>query len=376
MLPLKNIKIIDMTSVVVVPMATKILAQQGAEVMKIEPLSGDRARQLGSIPRTNMSSTHMAINAGKYCVHLDITTEKDIAILRDMIAHADILVHNFRPGVMEKKGLDCDALHAINDRLIIARITGYGQQGPKSGARAYDPVIQAESGMVSWVNGDPVLSPQYICDKNAGLYAAQAMSAALFTRERTGQASVIDISMLEAAIDFCWIDIHGQETFPNNNAPMPNIAMIYQPWQTLDGFVVAVMLSQSEFEGWAKSLGQEQIINNPDFADMPTRFQNWQKLRNICVPAAQKLSTAQLLSNMMENNVPGGECMKSEKLHHHPQIVHDEFFHHGNDDKGEAIIRPKPVAKFNGERGNIGHEAGEIGGHNSDILGQISHKVS
>lgn len=132
MLPLKNIKIIDMTSVVAGPMATKILAQQGAEVMKIEPLSGDRARQLGSIPRTNMSSTHMAINAGKYCVHLDITTEKDIAILRDMIAHADILVHNFRPGVMEKKGLDCDALHAINDRLIIARITGYGQQGQKA----------------------------------------------------------------------------------------------------------------------------------------------------------------------------------------------------------------------------------------------------
>jgi len=183
--------------------------------------------------------------------------------------------------VMERLGLGTDVLHALRPDLVIARISGFGQDGPMAAGRAYDPIVQAESGMVSWTAEGPLLAPQWICDKTAGLYAAQAATAALVARARSGKGAVVDISMLEAAVAYGWIDLHGAQALPDATSRMPDIAAVYRPWATGDGWIVVVMLSQSEFEGWARAIDAPELLADPRFADMTTRFLNWDDLRAI-----------------------------------------------------------------------------------------------
>ena len=149
MLPLDGVTVIDLTSVVAGPLATQIMAQQGARVWKVEPPEGDRARLLGAVAAPGFSSAHVALNADKQSVAIDLARADGQALLRRMVPQADLLIHNFRPGVMERLGLGTDVLHALRPDLVIARISGFGQDGPMAGGRAYDPIVQAESGSIA-----------------------------------------------------------------------------------------------------------------------------------------------------------------------------------------------------------------------------------
>ncbi|AMG73813.1 CaiB/BaiF CoA transferase family protein [Sphingopyxis granuli] len=369
MLPLEGITVIDLTSVVAGPLATQIMAQQGARVWKIEPPEGDRARLLGAIAAPGFSSAHVALNAGKQSIALDLARAEGRALLCRLVPHADLLIHNFRPGVMERLGLGTAALHALRPDLVIARISGFGQDGPMCGTRAYDPIIQAESGMVSWDDsGEPTLAPQWICDKTAGLYAAQAATAALVARGRSGEGTVVDISMLEAAVAYGWIDLHGAEVFPDAPSRMPNIAAVYRPWATADGWIVVVMLSQSEFEGWARAIGALELLSDPRYADMVTRFLHWDDLRAFSAPRVAAMTTSEAVERLAEAGVPCGVANRSAVLPDHAQLAHDDFVALTDHPQAGPVRRARAVARFDGARAGTDAHAPRVGEHGRAIL--------
>ena len=368
MLPLEGVTVIDLTSVVAGPLATQIMAQQGARVWKVEPPEGDRSRLLGAIAAPGFSSAYVALNADKQSVGIDLGGAEGRALLRRMVPSADVLFHNFRPGVLERLGFDTAALHALRPDLIVARITGFGQDGPMCGARAYDPIVQAESGMVSWGDEGPVLAPQWICDKNAGLYAVQAVTAALFARERSGKGAVIDISMLEAAVAYGWMDLHGGEAFPDCASPPPDIASVYRPWATMDGWIVVVMLSQAEFEGWARAIGAPELLADPRYADMATRFLNWNDLRAFSAPRIAAMTTADAVVRLGEAGVPCGVANPSAALADHVQLAHDEFVANTAHPCAGAIRRTRAVARFDGARSGFDAHAPRVGQHSRAVL--------
>ncbi|PZO89779.1 MAG: CoA transferase [Sphingomonas sanxanigenens] len=370
MLPLKGITVIDLTSVVAGPLATQLLAQQGARVWKVEPREGDRARMLGAIAAPGFSSAHVALNAGKKSVGIDLSTEAGRSLLKRLVPEADVLIHNFRPGVMERLGLSEAVLRAIRSDLVIARISGFGQDGPMASARAYDPIVQAESGMLSWGAEGPLLAPQWICDKTAGLYAAQAVTAALLARERHGRGSVVDISMLEAAVAYGWIDLHGDQAFPDASSRMPNIASVYRPWQTADGWIVVVMLSQVEFEGWTRAIGAPELLDDPRYADMTKRFLNWNDLRAFSAPRVQALSTSEAVARLVEAGVPCGVANPSDALPGHAQLAHDDFIAVTAHPQAGAVRRARPVARFDGARAGLDDHAPRVGEHSRAVLAE------
>lgn len=366
--PLATIKILDLTTVVAGPLATRILAQQGARVIKVEPPSGDTARTLGA-QRERLSATFLTLNAGKESVVLDLATPEGLAVLMRLAGEADVLMHNYRPGVMERLGVTTEALRAVRPDLIIARISGFGDVGPMAKDRAYDPVIQAEGGMASWgPDGEPRLAAQYLCDKVTGLYAAQAVTAAIAGRAMDGQARMVDVSMLEAAAAFGAVDLHTTATFLSPASPVPDVAGIYRPWRTADGWIVIIMLTQSEFDAFSRAVAAPELLADPRFADMPSRFAHWGDLRQAAAPVLAALDTGGVIARLRAEGVPCARVNDARALHEHEQLAANGFWREVEHPRAGPVRLPSAVARFDGERGPDGAPAPTLGQHTADHL--------
>ena len=208
--PLAGIKVIDLLAVVSGPMAAGLLADQGAEVIKVEPRQGDLTRLIGPA-KGDISAIFAAINRGKRSIVLDLKQAAACAVLHDLLGDADVVIENFRPGAMARLGFGYEAVAAVNPRIVYLSISGFGQTGPNAQVRVYDPVIQAASGMADAhpnpADGEPQLLQTLVCDKVTALTASQAITAALFARERSGHGQKIELSMLDAAVAFLWAPV-------------------------------------------------------------------------------------------------------------------------------------------------------------------------
>src|ERR1700722_8269971 len=205
--PLDAVRVLDLTSMVAGPVATMILADQGADVIKVEPPNGDLMRHL-SLQRNGMSAFFLSCNRNKRSLAVDLKSAGGLAILQKLVPSADVLVHNFRPGAAERIGVGEEAVRALRHDIIYVSITGYGETGPYAGQRAYDPVIQAMSGLADIQadneTGRPRMVRTIIADNTTALTAAQAITAALFARTRTGQGQHVRLAMLDAMVAFLW----------------------------------------------------------------------------------------------------------------------------------------------------------------------------
>jgi crotonobetainyl-CoA:carnitine CoA-transferase CaiB-like acyl-CoA transferase len=205
--PLDGVRVLDLTSMVAGPVATMILADQGADVIKVEPPNGDLMRHL-SLQRNGMSAFFLSCNRNKRSLAVDLKSAGGLAILQKLIPTADVLVHNFRPGAAERIGVGEEAVRALRHDIIYVSITGYGETGPYAGQRAYDPVIQAMSGLADIQanneTGRPRMVRTIIADNTTALTAAQAITAALFARTRTGHGQHVRLAMLDAMVAFLW----------------------------------------------------------------------------------------------------------------------------------------------------------------------------
>src|SRR5947209_7149341 len=279
--PLSGVRVIDLTGVVSGPLATMFLADQGAEVLKIEPLAGDitrRSRQ--AIDKAgNFSALFISTNRGKRSIAIDVKSDAGRQILKKLISHADVLVQNFRPGTMERLGLGYTELRKSYPRLIYVSISGVGDTGPYVKKRVYDPIVQALSGFCD-IQAQPITNrPQMIrtivADKTTAIFAAQAVCAALYARERTGEGQHIRLAMLDTMIAYLWPEAMTQYTVVGREATTPDpTARPDLIFETTDGYITVGTISDSEWQGFCAAAGRSALAEDPRFNTPGGRAEN------------------------------------------------------------------------------------------------------
>jgi crotonobetainyl-CoA:carnitine CoA-transferase CaiB-like acyl-CoA transferase len=278
---LDGLRVLDLTNVLAGPLCTYQLALLGAQVIKVEaPAGGDLARQLGSDPELNsrlMGASFLAQNGGKQSLTVNLKRPEGREVLRRLVARSDVLVENFRPGVMARLGLSYDDLLAVNPSLVYCAISGFGQQGPLREAPAYDQIIQGQSGMMS-ITGDeqcaPLRAGYPVADTVSGITAAFAIAAALLRRQRTGEGGFVDVSMLDSAlVAMGWVVsnflIAGTEPVPHGNSNFT--ASPSGTFRTGDGLINIAANKQEQFEALANKLGRPDLVCDPRFAGRESR---------------------------------------------------------------------------------------------------------
>jgi len=325
--PLDGIRVVDCSRVLAGPYAAMVLGDMGADVIKVErPGSGDDTRRWGPPFVGGESAYYFSMNRNKRSLTLNLKTEKGKEILRQLVAGADILIENFKLGTFDRLGIGYDALKTINPGLIYCSITGYGATGPKAAKPGYDFMIQAEGGIMSLngpADGEPYKVGVPIVDITAGLYAANAIQAALIRKLRTGKGQRIDVSLFEAQV--AWLLnvassylISGEPPKRYGNAH-PNIVP-YETFPTADGYIAAGAGNDAQFKRFCRALGLPELADDGRFATNPDRVAN----RNVLLPLLREQfrtrSTAMWLDALEKAGIPCAPINSVAEVFAHPQI--------------------------------------------------------
>ena len=364
---LAGLRVLDLTNVLAGPFCCYQLAQLGAEVIKVEtPGSGDLARQLGADPELNrlgMGASFLAQNAGKRSITLNLKNAKAREAFTRLVKTSDVVVENFRPGVMDRLELGYERLKAIKADLIYCAISGFGQDGPLRLNPAYDQIIQGLSGVMS-VTGDAQSAPLRVgypvADTMGGITAAYAISAALFRRERSGEGEFIDVSMLESTlVAMGWVvsnwliaGVRPQALGNENMTASPS-----GTFRTGEGLLNIAANQQQQFETLCKLIGQQELASDPRFAGREDRKRHRSELSQEIELALAARSAAEWASLMNDSGVPAGEVLDVPSVLKHPQVVERGLLHTFKDvpnvDEDVSVVRsgfrlksgdPRPVS--------------------------------
>ena len=371
--PLHGVKVVDLSVMISGPWAAMMLADQGAEVIKVEsPGLGDVMRFLGS-SKGGMTGIFIGNNRGKRSLVVDLKHADGLDIVRRLIADADVLIQNFRPGAMERLGLGYDDVHALNPRLVYVSISGYGPDGPSSHRRVYDNVIQAASGLASVqvdATGNPTLFRTLLCDKVTSLTAAQAITAALFARERGhAEGQHVVLAMLDAAVAFMWPDSAMDATLLDDDAiRTATIGSNYSVTPLADGFVSAGSVTDAEFQGMCRALGLPEVAEDPRFSTTAARMQHIADLLPLVRGAAARTTVEQFLAGAEQHDVPASRINSLDELPADPQVVHNEVFVERDHPVAGRVREPRPAARFGTTPSSPGRPAPRHGEHSDEIV--------
>ena len=331
-LPLEGVRILDLTNVLAGPFCGYQLTLMGAEVIKVEvPGSGDLARQLGAdagLNKAHMGASFLAQNAGKKSITLNLKAKRGQEIFRRLLATSDVLLENFRPGVMDRLGLGYETLRQDKPDLIYCAISGFGQDGPLRDNPAYDQIIQGLSGVMS-VTGDENTAPLRVgypvCDTVGGLTAAFAVASALYGRAATGEGQYIDVSMLESSLVTLGWQVSNWLIAGVRPKPMGNENMTASPSGTLrtkDGLLNIAANKQEQFEALCDLLGRPELKADARFAEREARKRNRYALRDELEKSLAARAAAEWESLLNEAGVPAGRVLSVPDVLEHPQISH------------------------------------------------------
>ncbi|MDT7768539.1 MAG: formyl-CoA transferase [Mycobacterium sp.] len=320
--PLDGITILDLTRVVAGGTATMMLADLGAEVIKVEQSGvGDILRHLGGHQRSGMNAMFLTLGRGKKSIALDLRNDEAQKIVRRLAATVDVVIENFRPGVMGKMGLGPSVLRADNPDLIFVSISGFGQTGPARDEPAYDPIIQARSAMIARQTapgGQPDLVRSFLVDKLAGFYASQAILAALFARS-TGQArgQTIDVPMMDSSLYFLWTDAISDLALVGDGITPGTVssqAMVVTP--TADGQVVFLALNAKERAGVATAVGRTDLLTDPRFATQEeyVKQENYGAFNDAITTAFSQTSTEAAVKALQKEGIPCSAVVSPEDV--------------------------------------------------------------
>jgi crotonobetainyl-CoA:carnitine CoA-transferase CaiB-like acyl-CoA transferase len=317
---LAGLKVVDFTIVMSGPMCTRMFADAGADVIKIEPPDGDVVRQRP--PRRGGISTYFAaMNCGKRSVVLDLQTQEGRELARELATQADVVVENFRPGVMKRLGLDYEALSAANPRLVYASISGFGQTGPKAKAPAYAPVIHAASGYeaayTEYQRGSPRPSNNgiFIADVLGASNAFGALMLALYERERSGRGQFIDVSLMDSVLGMLIYEMQAAQFPPERPR------QVYEPVQANDGFVMVAAVTQKNLDVLFDVIGYPQGKSDPRFATVATKEANWPALLELIENWTRQRSGEECEAILMKAGVPCSRYRSVAEAMRDPQVV-------------------------------------------------------
>jgi crotonobetainyl-CoA:carnitine CoA-transferase CaiB-like acyl-CoA transferase len=333
---LNGVKVIDLTSVVFGPYCTQILADLGADVIKVEaPSGGDQFRWSGKGAATNgMAPAFMAINRGKRSITLDLKDPDDLAVLKTLLADADVFVLNVRGKAVDRLGLDYESVRSVNPDIIYAHCVGFGQDGPYADLQAYDDVIQAASGaatIASRVDGNPRARyiPSLIADKVAGLHGAYGVLAAIIHKLRTGRGQRIEVPMFEAFTNFMLVEHLAGKTFDPPNGPICYFRQIdpdRQPFPTKDGYISIVAYTDGAWPAIFGLLGKSEFLSDERFATRSLRGQNQAALYQEAAKFTLAFTTAELAAKCDEAQIPARPVRDIGDILDDPHLAATEFF--------------------------------------------------
>ena len=380
---LSGVRVLDMTNVLAGPFATMHLALLGAEVIKIEnPAGGDLARKLGDVSELNkklMGTSFLAQNANKQSLTLNLKEERAREIFKKLIETADIVVENFRPGVMARLGLSYDDLREINPLLIYCAISGFGQTGPDAFKPAYDQIIQGLSGVMA-LNGDERLNPLRcgfpVCDTVGGLNAAFAIMAALFHRKRTGEGQFIDVSLLDSIMPLMgWVAanllIGGQQPLPLGNDNFT--AAPSGTFKTKDGYINIAANQQDQWEAVADILGVPELKTDPRFQERDSRKKHRKELTPLLETRLAQECTKCWVEKLNKAGVPSGEILSLEEALNAPQLQHRKTIKTVHDQDMGDLRLFNLTAKFEKTPGEICCPPPRLSEHTEMILAGLGY---
>jgi crotonobetainyl-CoA:carnitine CoA-transferase CaiB-like acyl-CoA transferase len=380
---LEGIRVLDMTNVLAGPFATLHLALAGAEVIKIEnPEGGDLARKLGNVPELNqqlMGTSFLAQNTNKKSLTLNLKEQDGKEIFRKLVTTADLLVENFRPGVLARLGFSWDVLHAMSPRLIYCAISGFGQTGPDADKPAYDQIIQGLSGEMA-INGDERLSPLRagfpVCDTVGGLNAAFAMMGALYHRERTGRGQFIDVAMLDSIMPLLgWVAanwlIGGKPPQLLGNDNMT--AAPSGTFRTCDGYINVAANEQRQWESLCEVLGVPELKTDERFAKRDVRKANRRALTPLIEEKLTQKPTGCWVEALNAKGIPSGAILSLQDALAQPQVQHRGTIQ-TIEEPGIGPLRLfNLTAKFSETPGSLDSPPPRLGAHTDAILHALGY---
>jgi len=376
--PLAGVRVLDLTTMVSGPVATMMLGDQGADVVKIESPSGDLMRNYGTVHR-GMSSSFLSSNRNKRSLCVDIKAKEGLEIVRKLVRSADVLVQNFRPGAIERMGLGEAEVRKLRPDIIFVSISGFGDTGPYVHQRVYDPVIQALCGLAEiqadrHLDGRPRMVRTIIPDKTTAVTAAQAITAALFARERSKQGQHIRIAMLDVMVAYLWPEAISSLTFVGHETdPSRGQMGLDLVFKTQDGYITAGALSNSEWEGMCNALNRTELIGDPRFNSVALRGKNSAERRAIMSGEIEKWPTRKILKRLDERSVPCAPVLSRTDLLEDEQIRVNKLIEIHEDAQLGPVRQPRPAARFDRTPAAIIAMAPYLGQHNAELLVELGY---
>ena len=379
--PLHGFRVVDLTSMISGPLATMTLADQGAEVIKVEnPDGGDYVRRAGN-RRGDFSAAFLNNNRNKRSLALDLKDPRGVALLLDLVKSADVFVQNFRPGVIERMGLGEDVVRSMRADIVYVSIAGFGFEGPYASRPVYDPLIQAVSGLATIQAGSDEARPRLVRtivpDKVSALVAAQAITAALLSRSRDGVGQHVRLAMLDAIVAFLWQSDMGAQTLVDANIPQQSAAsFIDLIYETAAGYISVAVMSDREWRALCRALETPQWLDDPRFVSPALRDRNIDARLEIIQERLLSRPAVEWLARLEAEGVPCAPVLTRNEMIEHPQVIANELVQIYEHPQAGAVRQTRPPARFSVTQSGIRHGAPMLGEDSEAILTELGVEKS
>jgi crotonobetainyl-CoA:carnitine CoA-transferase CaiB-like acyl-CoA transferase len=369
--PLSGFRIVDLTVGISGPYACMILGDQGAEVIKIEPVGVGEIMRLDPGLRGSLTPSFVNVNRSKRSIQIDLKSARGLEILHELVKTADVFVQNFRPGAAERMGIGEVSLRELRPDLVYVSISGYGEAGPFAQQRVWDPVIQAMSGMMAAQGGGgrPTSIRTLLPDKLTAVTAAQAMTAALLSRAQTGEGQHVRLSMLDACIAWMWPDAMLPYVWADEELdayPSPDFC-----FETADGYLTCMVVSDNEWAGLCRAAEKPEWQSDPRFEKSEARGANYSLLIETMTELFRSRSAEEWLERLAKEEVPSAPVLGPKEMLEHPQIVASGIAMESEHPSAGRIREARPAARFDRTPAQPERHAPSRGEHTDEILGEL-----
>jgi crotonobetainyl-CoA:carnitine CoA-transferase CaiB-like acyl-CoA transferase len=378
--PLSGVRVIDLSSVVVGPICTRSLADQGADVVKVEAPQGDLLRTLATGRRSAaMSGKFIHFNRNKRSVCLDLKQPAAMAALHALLVNGDVFVSNMRMDALERLGLDAQTLMAKYPRLIHCSILSFGREGRYFNAPAYDGIVQSASGVASTLEratGEPRFVPMVMADHISGLIAAQCIGFALYRRTQTGLGEAIDVPMFENMASFVMSEHMGAATFEPAVGPYGDERLLspdYRPLPTRDGYVTVTANTDAQAFGFFQAIGRPELRDDPRFSSVSARTAHTKEYFALRTQALREKTTDEWLRIFAELDIPSMRYNRLEDLRSDPHLADVGFFEKEEHESEGTLWRTRVVNRFSGGMRQAQRGAPRLGQHTREVLSEIGY---